>query len=90
MTANAGQKYDLRWSGERPRVSVIMIFLNAERFIAEAIESALAQDYGDLELILVDDGSAETCASLARGKVTRNTVPVWRCSRLCSGSRRAD
>ena len=35
-----------------------MIFLNAERFIAEAIESALAQDYGDLELILVDDGSA--------------------------------
>jgi glycosyltransferase involved in cell wall biosynthesis len=71
MTANAAQKYDLRWSGERPRVSVIMIFLNAERFIAEAIESVLAQDYGDLELILVDDGSAETCASLARSYTER-------------------
>jgi glycosyltransferase involved in cell wall biosynthesis len=71
MTANAAEKYDLRWSGERPRVSVIMIFLNAERFIAEAIESALAQDYGDIELILVDDGSAEACASIARSYAER-------------------
>jgi glycosyltransferase involved in cell wall biosynthesis len=48
-----------------------MIFLNAERFIAEAIDSALAQDYGDLELLLVDDGSAEVCASLARSYAER-------------------
>lgn len=48
-----------------------MIFLNAERFIVEAIESVLVQDYGDLELILVDDGSGEACASLARDYAQR-------------------
>jgi len=71
MTANAAPQGDSLWSGERPRVSVIMIFLNAERFIAEAIESALAQDYRDFELILVDDGSAAACASLARSYAER-------------------
>lgn len=61
----------LGWAADHPRVSVIMIFLNAERFIAEAIDSVLAQDYGDLELILVDDGSAAPCASLARSYAER-------------------
>jgi hypothetical protein len=41
----------------QPRVSVIMIFLNAERFIDEAIRSVLAQTVNDWELVLVDDGS---------------------------------
>jgi glycosyltransferase involved in cell wall biosynthesis len=71
MTGNAAREYDLRWSGDRPRVSVIIIFLNAERFLAEAIDSALAQDYGDLEVILVDDGSRDACASLARSYTER-------------------
>lgn len=45
---------------------VISIFLDAERFIAEALDSVLSQDFGDLQIVLVDDGSAEACASLAR------------------------
>jgi glycosyltransferase involved in cell wall biosynthesis len=40
-------------------VSVIIIFCNAERFIAEAIESVLAQTYDHWELLLVDDGSTD-------------------------------
>ena len=40
-----------------PLVSIIMIFLNAERFIQEAIESVLAQSYANWELLLIDDGS---------------------------------
>ena len=32
-----------------PCVSVIAIFLNAERFLAEAIDSVLAQSFGDFE-----------------------------------------
>lgn len=62
----------LGWAGDRPRVSVITIFLDAERYIEEAIASVLAQDYGDLELILVDDGSREPCASLARACAERH------------------
>jgi len=40
-----------------PRVSVIVPTYNAPRFLVETVESILAQDYGDFELIVVDDGS---------------------------------
>src|SRR5215213_8596780 len=49
-----------------PRVSVIMIFLNTERFIEEAIESVFAQTYDDWELVLVDDGSTDASTAIAR------------------------
>lgn len=51
--------------GERPRVSVIIIFLNGEKFLAESIESVLAQTFRDFELILVDDGSSDTSTAIA-------------------------
>jgi len=49
------------------RVSVVIIFLNAERFLQEAVESVLVQTYGDWELILVDDGSTDGSVEIARG-----------------------
>jgi glycosyltransferase involved in cell wall biosynthesis len=48
------------------RVSVITIFLNAEKFIEEAIRSVLAQTYTDWELLLVDDGSSDGSTEIAR------------------------
>ena len=48
------------------RVSVIMIFFNAEKFILEAIESVFAQTYNDWELLLVDDGSNDSSTAIAR------------------------
>lgn len=49
-----------------PLVSVIMIFLNAEKFIQDAIESVLSQTYLNWELILVDDGSIDASTEIAR------------------------
>lgn len=51
---------------DAPIVSVIIIFLNAEPFLAEAVESVFAQTYASWELILVDDGSSDGSTELAR------------------------
>lgn len=53
--------------GPEPLVSVTIIFFNAERFLADAVESVLAQTYGNWELMLVDDGSADRSTELALG-----------------------
>ena len=45
----------------KPLISVIMPSYNAARYLAEAVDSALRQSYGYVELILVDDGSADDC-----------------------------
>ena len=55
-----------------PRVSVITIFYNAETYLAEAIESVLAQDYRDFEFLLVDDGSTDRSTAIARDYVDRH------------------
>ncbi|MBD2526712.1 glycosyltransferase family A protein [Nostoc sp. FACHB-133] len=46
-------------------VSAIIIFLNAEKFIEEAIESVFAQTYDNWELLLVDDGSTDGSTAIA-------------------------
>ena len=50
---------------EHPRVSVVLIFWNAERFLEEAIASVFKQTSVHWELLLVDDGSSDGGASIA-------------------------
>ena len=47
-----------------PLVSVIMPVYNAERYVAEAIESILSQTYTNLELIVLDDNSTDNSISI--------------------------
>ena len=42
-----------------PRISVIMPVWNGDRFVAEAVDSILAQTFPDWELIVVDGGSTD-------------------------------
>lgn len=71
----------------RPRVSVITIFLDEEKFLAEAIESVRAQTFADWELILVDDGSRDGSAAIARGCAEADPGRI-RCVRHAGGGNR--
>lgn len=51
---------------DRPLISVVMIFRDAERFMAEAVRSVLDQTYSRIELLLVDDGSVDRSGPMAR------------------------
>lgn len=55
----------------KPLVSVVIIFLNEEKFLAEAISSVFAQSYTNWELLLVDDGSTDRSSEIARLHVDR-------------------
>lgn len=44
---------------QQPGVSIIIDSYNHERFVESTINSALAQDYGPLQVIVIDDGSPD-------------------------------
>ncbi len=49
-----------------PKVSVVMAVYNGEAYLSEAIVSILTQTLADFELLIVDDGSQDASAQLAR------------------------
>jgi glycosyltransferase involved in cell wall biosynthesis len=49
-----------------PSVSVCMPVYNGERFLRDAIESVLAQDHDDFELIVTDDASSDGSRDIVR------------------------
>jgi glycosyltransferase involved in cell wall biosynthesis len=60
----------------QPLVSVIIIFLNEEKFIAEAIDSVFAQNYDHWELLLVNDGSTDNSTNIALNYAQKNPQQV--------------
>jgi hypothetical protein len=60
------------------RVSVVIPFLNAERFLADAVGGVLAQTYDDWELLLVDDGSSDESSAIAHRFMREHPARVRR------------
>ena len=53
-------------------ISVIIPVYNSEKYIAECLNSILAQTYKDLEIILVDDGSTDGSAGICEDYVRKD------------------
>lgn len=55
-----------------PKVSVVMPSYNLKQYLGAAIESVLAQDYQDYELIVVDDCSSDGSYEIAKNLADNN------------------
>lgn len=51
---------------QNPKFSIVIPVYNAKDFIAEAIDSAINQSYGNIEIICVDDKSIDNSASIIK------------------------
>jgi glycosyltransferase involved in cell wall biosynthesis len=55
-------------AGDRTfRLSIVVVSYNYERFLAEAIASAVNQTYSNVEVLVVDDGSTDGSREIIRG-----------------------
>lgn len=54
-----------------PRVTVVVIVRDGERFLGEALESIAAQHYSDWETVVVDDGSRDGSRAVAEAFASR-------------------
>lgn len=60
----------------KPLVSILIPAYNAENWVEEAIQSALAQTWPRKEIIVVDDGSSDRTAMVARQFASKQVLVV--------------
>lgn len=60
-----------------PKVSVLIPVYNGERHLAECLESVLAQDFTDLEILLADDGSSDGSSKIIETFAARDARIRW-------------
>src|SRR5436305_15251526 len=63
----------MRWRRRRPRpaVSIVLATHNRASLLPPALDSALAQDHADLEVLVMDDGSTDETRELLTGYARR-------------------
>ncbi|VEP16063.1 Glycosyltransferases involved in cell wall biogenesis [Hyella patelloides LEGE 07179] len=62
---------------KQPLVSIIINNYNYDRFVSQAIDSALNQTYSSLEVIVVDDGSTDNSQKII-GNYGNSIIPVFK------------
>jgi predicted O-linked N-acetylglucosamine transferase (SPINDLY family)/GT2 family glycosyltransferase/glycosyltransferase involved in cell wall biosynthesis len=63
---NTTNRSEIESIDPRPLVSICIPTYNGEAFIGEAIQSAIAQTYPNIEIILSDDGSTDQTIAIAQ------------------------
>jgi len=61
-----------------PRISVIMAALNEELLIADTIKTLLAQNYPELEVIVIDDASTDNTGKICQEFATHHDIRYFR------------
>ena len=56
-----------------PLFSIVMPIYNMENYLNKAVDSVLTQKFTDFELLLVNDGSTDSCASIVDAYATQDT-----------------
>ena len=58
------------WLGASPRISIVVATLNAAQFIGRCLESIVAQDYSNYEIVVVDGASGDGTLDIIRHYAT--------------------
>ena len=61
-----------------PKVSIIIHTYNQEKYIGQAIESALAQTYKNLEIIVSDDNSNDSTSEIIKSFLTDKRLKYFK------------
>ena len=59
-------------------VSIIVPIYNVEKYLRKCIDSILAQTYTNYELLLIDDGSPDSCGEICKEYLTNARVSYYR------------
>jgi glycosyltransferase involved in cell wall biosynthesis len=59
------------------KVSVLVPIYNGEAFLAECLESILAQDFADMEILIADDASTDGSVALVERYATKDSRIRW-------------
>ena len=72
------------------QISIVVPVYNVERYLKRCIESIINQTYNNLEILLVDDGSADNCPEICDyySKVDNRIQVIHKKSRSCYCKRR--
>ena len=71
-----------------PLISVVMPCFNSERYLREAVQSVLGQSHGNVELIVVNDGSTDDTGERLQGWAGRDRrCRVFQAAGLCRFTR---
>lgn len=65
------------------KISVVVPVYKVEKFLRKCVDSLLSQDYSGMEILLVDDGSPDSCPSIcdAYAKIDKRVKVIHQCNK---------